>query len=502
MRYTILLLGALVVSFDIWAQDNGGDYSQIDPQITSQGSSSLSLQEAIAIATEYNPAIEAARYNLIASQYKRRAAAGMRLPQVSLTGSYIHMGKDIKVEANHLKPALENSANEIISTGIQSGIITQPTATLLQGALSAIGDADWSLTLQRKILGFIAGEVTLPIFLGGRINIANRTARLDEDIAEHQTSETLNTLITEIIERYFGLVLSNHVISVRELVYNAMQRHLQDAMALESNGIIARSERLFMEYKLAEAERELQDARLQQQTLKEALAFSLNDDYSTDYTPSSEMFMVDILPDVEYFKAQAINHNPLLLEVDTQQKLAEENLRLKRADYFPQIVAMAGGSFYNYRVTQIAPRWVVGVGVELKLFDGLSREHNYAAARTKIDYVEQLSERAHNEIFTLIEKLYNDLQNARNRILSLASSITFAEEYLRDKEIAFAEGLATASGLIDAELNLANARIERIEAAYNFDISLARLLEASGLSTQFIDYMHHESTQNIKFDNI
>ena len=41
-------------------------------------------------------------------------------------------------------------------------------------------------------------------------------------------------------------------------------------------------------------------------------------------------------------------------------------------------------------------------------------------------------------------------------------------------------GIATSTELIDAELDLAGVRTERLQNAYNYDLMLARLLEAAG----------------------
>lgn len=492
-KRSLLLLITLLYSVPIFSQD-------FEPACV-RSYDSISLQNALDMAFERNPAIEAAHYKILAGKRKQQAAIGMRFPQLSITGNYVHMGKNIAIDANHLKPSVVSSAKDLVASGLKDGIIPPSAAPLIEGALSGLAGADWSINLQQKNFGIIAGELTLPIFMGGRINIANRVAHIDRQIAEQQYDSTSNTLTTEVIERYFGLLVASNAIEVRELLVEAMQNHLQDAIIMEQSGIIARSERLFIEYKMAEAERELQEAQLRQKTIAEALSFTLNTDFEHSYTPSSPMFFIATLPDVDYFKTQALNRNPQLAEIDLQRQLAKEDIHLKRAEFFPQIVALAGSSFYNYRVTPMFPRWAVGIGVELKLFNGLTREYNYAAACEQASMVEYLHQQARNEVLTLIESLYNGLRNCHNRILSLNSSISFAEEYLHNKRIAFTEGLTTATDLTDAELNLSKALIERIEAVYAFDVTLARLLQAAGISDSFCSYMNAKTAKIIEFNN-
>ena len=100
----------------------------------------------------------------------------------------------------------------------------------------------------------------------------------------------------------------------------------------------------------------------------------------------------------------------------------------------------------------------------------------------------------------LVEKLYNQMENYRTQMASIEASLAFAEEYLRMKTAAFLEGMSSSTDLIDAELNLAGVRTERLQAAYNFDLLLAQLLEAAGISDEFSAYARRADARPILFD--
>ncbi|MEG0498485.1 MAG: TolC family protein, partial [Alistipes sp.] len=68
------------------------------------------------------------------------------------------------------------------------------------------------------------------------------------------------------------------------------------------------------------------------------------------------------------------------------------------------------------------------------------------------------------------------------------------------KNAAFLEGMSSSSDLIDAELNLAKVKTERMQAAYNYDLLLAQLLEAAGISDEFLAYTRRIDAQQITFD--
>lgn len=454
----------------------------------------LTLDEAIDRTLTENPALQAADYALRAAAETRRAAVGMRLPQLSLTGAYTRLDKDIGVDLNRAKDPLSRFAGELVA----GGALSPGAVSTLQGLLSPLLEADWNLSLQSRSFGFVGGEVLLPIWMGGRINAANRAARLSEQTVHSEGDGTRNGLITETVKRYFGLALALQAVEVRRQVVEGVRSHLADAVELERNGMIARSERLYVEVKLSEAERALEDAELQVSTVASALESTLGGEPAG--RPVSAMFLVERLEPLDHFRRLAELHNPLLRQVALKRELAGEGVRAKRAEFLPEVVALAGGSFYDYRVSGIVPRWAVGIGLRIRLFDGLRREHDYAAARQTVRQVEAIEQQAVTGISVLVEQRYNTLQSYRARMTSIERSLDFAAEVLRMKTIAFREGIASSSELIDAELNLAAIRIERLEAAYRFDLALALLLEAAGCSEGYTAYLQRSDTRPIRFD--
>ena len=455
----------------------------------------LSLDEAIAVTLTENPALKAAAYEERAAQQERRAAIGLRMPQINVTGTYVYMAKDIGFDFNDMKGPVKDLTGKILG----SGLITDPTIIQgIQGLLNPMMNADWFLKVQDQSLGFVGGEVTVPIWMGGKINAANRAAKINEKSAVEQGNQTRNALISELVERYFGLSLATQVVEVRQQVVDGVRKHLQDAIALEKNGMIAQSERLYVEFKMAEAERELANAKLQAETIASALSNTLGKE--NDWQPITAMFMLAKVEELEYYKNLAQARNPLLSQVSLKRELAQEGVRAQRANFLPQVAAIGGGSFYNYQVAGLVPRWAVGVGVNIKIFDGLNREYKYSAAKQTVHRIGELQNKAGKDISILVEKLYNQMMNYRNQMTSIDASLHFAEEYLRMKNAAFLEGMSSSSDLIDAELNLAGVRAERLQAAYNYDLLLAQLLEAAGISDEFPAYARRNDAQPIHFD--
>ena len=283
----------------------------------------ITLEAALMMAEENNPALQAAEYNREAADYERKAAIGLRMPKINVMGSYAYFNRDMEVDMNGLKTPVSNTVNQVIGGLGQAGIqLPAGVMDQLSGMMGQLMGANWGMTLQERNVAFVGGSVTVPLFTGGKINVANRAARLNLQTAEEQGAQSRNALVSELVERYYGLALSLAAVEVRQQVVDGVRVHLNDAIALEKNGIIARGERLYAEVKMAEAERDLQDAKLQFETLRSALANTLNS--QADYLPVSAMFVLKDIESVDYFKSAALEHNPLLRQVETKRRRGSE----------------------------------------------------------------------------------------------------------------------------------------------------------------------------------
>ena len=60
--------------------------------------------------------------------------------------------------------------------------------------------------------------------------------------------------------------------------------------------------------------------------------------------------------------------------------------------------------------------------------------------------------------------------------------------------------MMSSTDLIHADLSVAGVRTERLQAAYNFDLLLAQLLEAAGISDEFSAYARRADARPILFD--
>ena len=172
----------------------------------------LTLDDALTLMLTENSALKAAAHEAHAAAQQRRAAIGLRMPQIGVTGAYTYLAKEIGFDFNHLKTPVGEVAGKLLPL-VPDGLRPE-----IAGYVQQLTGADWSIELQNRSVGFVGGEVSVPIWLGGKINAANRVAKINEATVDEQSLQMRNALVSELVERYFGLALAMQVVDVRRRV--------------------------------------------------------------------------------------------------------------------------------------------------------------------------------------------------------------------------------------------------------------------------------------------
>jgi outer membrane protein TolC len=110
------------------------------------------------------------------------------------------------------------------------------------------------------------------------------------------------------------------------------------------------------------------------------------------------------------------------------------------------------------------------------------------AAKIQIEQVESFYNKSTSDIETAISKYYQEMQMAYEQVKEVETSMEFANAYYEARQKSFREGLSTSTELTDASLAVAKAKIERLEAMYQFDVALSKLLYYAGIEKDFPTY--------------
>jgi outer membrane protein TolC len=192
------------------------------------------------------------------------------------------------------------------------------------------------------------------------------------------------------------------------------------------------------------------------------------------------------------FLDQASQTNARLAQAQAGRDLAEAGADLAASRMKPSVYAFGTYNLNPDDALPTEPDWAVGIGARYTLISTVDRRRMLGAARAHASAAAEVERQARDDARLLVTRAYNQAELARRQFLSMDSSLQAASENLRVQEVGFREGEATATSVVDARNLLGGARLQRAAAAYEYDLSLAALLAASGSDLTLNDYLQRE----------
>ncbi len=331
-------------------------------------------------------------------------------------------------------------------------------------------------------------NTTWAIYSGGRITATQKALAAGVQAADAELSHTEEDLDVLLSKVYFGLELAANVERTRTSVLQQADRQLDRAIKFEQQGIIPRVERLSAQVARDEAAREQVSAQRDREIAEASLRRLLHRE--TGIGTSTPLFISTrpLKPLTEWLHL-AERASPTLAVLAARRSQAEQGVALEQARWKPEIFAFGSYSMIRKYQTLIEPDWIAGVGVNFKIFSREDRASKVSAARATLHQAESLQAAAGTGIATEVEAAYRRVEQAREQFNLLESTTALAEENLRLHERGFGEGQATSLDVSDARNALARSKTARALAAYDYVIALVQLLQASGQTKTFPEFI-------------
>ncbi len=434
---------------------------------------SLSFDEALSQMRSGNQKLKGIEKQTEAADYNRKSFRGLYLPQLSVNASYMHLADPLSLSFNEYKAPLQTGLQGFAS---QIPAPMRPLLTPLLGRLQPFFAQDWRYEFQKQDIWKVSADAKWVLFAGGKVRVGNRVSALNTEIATVETKKTENTLISELAERYFQVQLAQKALEVRKQSFETAQHHYENAQKLEKNGMIASVEVLQAKKAVTDAQREVMATEKDMQLAQTALYGVMGTTEQPLTALSTELFEVAPLQSLEYYQQQA----------KLKAQMATQSVKAQQAAYLPDVAVVGKKYLWSENLPLTEPdNWVVGVGLQWNLFNGLQDKNKIAQAKAMRESVELITAQAEKDVQTLVKKQYTEIEKQREQYLSLEESLRFAEELVRARDKAFAEGLSTSTDVADANLYLASIKIKRYQALFEMDKTLAQLLETCGMSEKF-----------------
>jgi outer membrane protein len=410
------------------------------------------------------------------------------------------------------------SLDDALKIGLERNLTVQEAAKRVQAAEATVGratwlflpkvDVDFDALKQQTVFalppgatdtsgtdpGFFFGypnqlstriRVEQPIFTGGRDINSLRIARLDLEIQRNASSMRRLDAQLDIARAYYGVLLAQQILKIREDLLAQNQRHKDDVARRLAAGDVARFDLLRAEVEYANVLPEVSRAR---NSVDVALAQLRNVLNLSREQPLTVTGAIDSVPDdtsrPDAFE-QAFRQRPEVPISQLNRQVMERTVGATHAGWFPSVGAYVAKDFrsdaFGTLFDERHSNWMYGVSFTFRLdvgetlYKGRAEQHQAEALRLSQVQVER-------NIEVEVTRAVLELKRAAEVIASQKQNVRQAEEAMQIANTSYANGTITNLELMDTQVALDQARINYITAVYDYLIGLAQYRRSIGSS--------------------
>lgn len=428
------------------------------------------LARCVDEALRSSPSLGIAAENAaIAGQSVRRAWGGF-LPSITLSRQYSHSDRtDFDLETYTI------AADTIWTHG--GDYITLPRQVptgILEDVETKSSYRDWRVSANLNLFDGLGkfGELK-----AAREDLA--AARLDRRYAR-------DLVVQNVATAYIDLLRYERLAEVAAEARDLAARELERTETYFRIGSAARSDVLQAKVRLKQTELDLVRARNSVAQAFAQLAHAMNRPLHQRFAVDRSLLQSEFrVGDLDSLYRDALALRPDLASRRHQVRARAGDVRSAGAGLWPRLDVFANYTRYRnespYRFgSQKSENFSYGYQLNWNVFDRFQTLTARSQAKARARIAEYNLDQARLDAQLEIRQLYNQLLEARERIDLSRETIASSEEELRQAEQRFRVGSGTMLDKITAQVNLAQARADEVQAICDFLIASFKMNRATG----------------------
>lgn len=367
-----------------------------------------------------------------------------------------------------------------IEVGLKGGVLGQPV--VFQNGLSNPTRPDTPDWQQNYAIDF-----SQPLYQGGRIKYAIRQADLEKEIASLQTHVSKADLKLVLLEQYLNLFSLYKQCKVLNRNIEESERRLKDIRQMKEEGLITNNDVLRSEMQLTNNRLSLTETQNNIRLVSQRLDILLGQNENLIIFPDTTLLeQTYITNEYDTYLQQAFSADPSMLLLQKQTELAENNVRLIRAEQRPKLSLTASNTLARPVSRTLADmynnNWNIGLSLSYPLSSLYRNKHRMNEARLGIVLSQNAQEQQKQHIQTTVQEALLKHHEAVSRVEALQLSVRQAEENFRIMNNRYLNQLAILTDLLDAdnlrlnvELQLTTARTRVVYTYYQLQRAIGEL---------------------------
>ncbi len=407
-------------------------------------SDSLTLDGTIRSVLDANPAITSLEEEVNAATSRVQQTRGGFLPQVTGTATYTRIDPVVKLQLAPDAPAFQLAPNN---------------------------NYDAHITLQYGLLDFGKKEASYNLAESRRLT------------AQDQIAVTRRDLAYAAAQAYYNILFVRESIKVQDQQIASLRQHEREMEKRVEGGVSTKFDVTTTQVRITQAENVKIDLQNQLRNQQVQLARLLHKPEYLEVPVRGTLAYQPQAVDVEAALARATETRPEIKMARDAENTAAMNLKFIERSNKPVLgvgAQLGGKNGYLPNLEQFRPNSVGVVQLSVPIYDGNKNKNQRVEAQANIRGAQARTQDAQEQVRADVRQAANNLQSSTARYNNAVVQINQASDALTRAKARYRYDVGTNLDVLDAETSLAQARLARLQAIYNYTQGQYQLKRATG----------------------
>lgn len=311
------------------------------------------------------------------------------------------------------------------------------------------------------------------------IELENENKTIGEQTLE-QVKQKISLLT---VNNYYTLVFLQAAVKIKDEQLTALNEHLGHVQKMMATGSATEYQVLATQVKISTVESQKVDLEAALTAQQASMNSLLGNDQTTRPVVKNELSVkIPVIP-VDSILLYAFHNRDEVLLNERKTSLAELRYDLIKLQNKPVISFLASGGAKNGYVPELAkirPNYVVGLGIRIPLFDGMTNKYNLSQAQSSITSLSYESEFTKRNVSNELYESEAYLFAARKKVSQFELQLQQALKAYSLAETSFRSGVITNLELLDANTSVSETRLLLLKSRIDYAASVYKLKAALG----------------------